>query len=298
MDAASVKELHIESSSRCNARCSSCGRSDFGREVWPSIVIQDLDPARLLEVLDMFPNLTAMQFCGNAGDPIAAKNVIEHMGIAVEKALRNDCMIQIHTNGSLRSRAWWRNLAEVLAPAKHEVLFALDGLEDTHHIYRQGTSFTKVIENAKSFIAAGGTAVWQFIPFKHNQHQILDCLRMSQDLGFRRFLLVKMARVPERTWDVKSRSFIHLSPWDRDRDVNPNRSPYREIKDQVLPEHCFHLQQSSVFLNVDGTISSCCHQGLHRRSSNVTELPDVVSEFSNNPHIICLEKCGSRANIG
>ena len=68
---------------------------------------------------------------------------------------------------------------------------SIDGLEDTHSYYRQGTNWKKIINNAKSFISSGGRAVWQFIPFAHNEHQIKSCIRLSQQLGFKEFKTAK-----------------------------------------------------------------------------------------------------------
>jgi hypothetical protein len=44
-----------------------------------------------------------------------------------------------------------------------------------NNLYRQDTEWHKVIANATAFVAAGGHAIWRFIPFDHNQHQEQDC---------------------------------------------------------------------------------------------------------------------------
>ena len=46
--------------------------------------------------------------------------------------------------------------------------FAIDGLEDTNHIYRRNTDWVKIVQNATAYIAAGGRAEWDFIVFAHN----------------------------------------------------------------------------------------------------------------------------------
>ena len=48
----------------------------------------------------------------------------------------------------------------------------LDGLEDTNHIYRRYTDWSKIERNAKTFLNAGGKGSWVFIVFKHNEHQV------------------------------------------------------------------------------------------------------------------------------
>ena len=130
-----IKWLHVEPSTRCNAWCSSCGRnkSGFGLK---DFVLEDLDPDRLKEVLDKLPNLTTVQLCGNLGDPCASKLIGQQLKIIKER----DLDLQIHTNGSLRSKDWWRSLAKTFGK-KITVWFAIDGLEDTHRIYRQATNW-------------------------------------------------------------------------------------------------------------------------------------------------------------
>ena len=83
------------------------------------------------------------------------------------------------------------------------VWFAIDGLEDTHSKYRQGTDWKKIIGNAKEFIDRGGRAVWQFIPFQHNEHQMRDCMKMSTRMGFESFEFVKNARYPNFILDLR-----------------------------------------------------------------------------------------------
>ena len=64
-----------------------------------------------------------------------------------------------------------KNLASIMRKPD-KVIFAIDGLEDTNHLYRVNTNFNKIMENAKAFINAGGIARWDFIAFAHNEHQI------------------------------------------------------------------------------------------------------------------------------
>ena len=41
-----------------------------------------------------------------------------------------------------------------------------------------------MIENAKAFINAGGKAQWNYLVYKHNEHQIPEARKMSEELGF------------------------------------------------------------------------------------------------------------------
>ena len=198
-----IRWLHVEPTSQCNAHCPACPRNNNGYGLIDGLSIQDLSIENLAKVFDRFSSIDSVQFCGNYGDPIAAKNIIEQIEFVISK---NVSRIQIHTNGSLKTKAWWKNLAKILSTVNESyVEFAIDGLEDTHSIYRQGTDFNKIISNATAFINAGGTAYWQFIPFKHNEHQIKDCIRLSQKLGFKKFNFVKNARYKDVSYHYKTR---------------------------------------------------------------------------------------------
>ena len=180
--------LHVEPTSRCNAWCPGLSRNKFGYGL-TDFVVEDLDPEVLRDTIKKY-NVNSIQMCGNLGDPCAAKNIDEQL-----QTLGNIDRLQIHTNGSLRKTSWWAELAKRFNHLdQFDVWFAIDGIGDTHSYYRQGTNYNKVIDNAQAFIDAGGSAYWQFIPFAHNEHQIQDCIRLSQKMGFKKFEFVKNAR--------------------------------------------------------------------------------------------------------
>ena len=42
-------------------------------------------------------------------------------------------------------------------------------------------------DDMKSFIGAGGAAQWEYLVFKHNQHQVDDAKKLAIELGFKGF---------------------------------------------------------------------------------------------------------------
>jgi MoaA/NifB/PqqE/SkfB family radical SAM enzyme len=107
--------------------------------------------------------------------------------------IKPELELRIHTNGGARNTRWWTDLRQSL-PDNHVVIFALDGLEDTHRLYRIGTTYDTVIRNAKAFIDAGGTAEWVFIKFRHNEHQVEEAQKRATELGFKRFTVKNTIR--------------------------------------------------------------------------------------------------------
>merc|ERR1711991_170093 len=101
--------------------------------------------------------------------------------------------LKYYTNGGYKSKEWWS-------------VFAIDGLADTHHLYRVNTRFERVIENAKAFIEGGGNAQWSFIRFGHNQHQEEQARKLAKEIGFKSFTACNSERFRDKkeikyTWN-------------------------------------------------------------------------------------------------
>ena len=281
-----INWLHVELSSKCNAWCPACPRNENGMGLVPGLVEQDLSVDRYLEVLQQLPNLHAIQLCGNFGDPIAANNILDVIDISKKFAKK----IQIHTNGSLRSTSWWHDFADVLSGVNHDVWFAIDGLAGVHEIYRQGTNYQKVVDNATAFINNGGYATWQFIPYAHNEHQIKDCIKTSQQLGFKKFKLVKLYRDKKTVKHYRTGESFELLPPKEFQHII--RMPRQNTI--VNPTDCMHLSIPSVYLAADGQLSSCCYFALEKKNPTFDTVEELLYNNLNLTQTTCLENCGTK----
>ena len=274
--------LHVELSSRCNAWCPVCRRNKDGYGIADDLIEQDLHTSRLLEVFSQLSNLTTVQLCGNLGDPVIANNFLE----VVDECVQRNFKIQVHTNGSLRNTQWWSQLGIKLQDHAHDIWFGLDGLADVHEVYRQGTSYNKIIENATAFINAGGQATWQFIPYAHNEHQLMDAMRTSQHLGFKKFHVMRLNRPKKLVRHWKTGETFELLP-----------SPklYEHLQKQgagkvVDLNNCMHVSIPSIYLAANGKISTCCYFSEHQAVDNVTELFYNTLDLT---HPQCIKSCGT-----
>lgn len=182
-----IRRLHIELSTRCNSSCPDCPRNLRGVEIFDDVCFPltqlSLDDIKKILPPAFINQLNIILFNGNYGDFITARDgceIIEYL-----KSCKSSLEIQISTNASARPDIW-----ETLGRLGIQVQFRLDGLKDTHHLYRQNTNWDLILSNAKKFISAGGFAVWAMIIFDHNRHQIDACRQLSMDMGFREFFLV------------------------------------------------------------------------------------------------------------
>jgi MoaA/NifB/PqqE/SkfB family radical SAM enzyme len=183
MELADITLLLIELSTYCNAGCPHCARFDSDGNLHPDLTLGHLDIESIQSnlQLDQLVNLKIVRLEGDKGDPIMHPKIEKIIDFFSQAPSSPE--IQIVTNGSIRSPAWWKSLAEKKHP-RLKVTFSIDGLEDTNHLYRVGLNFNKIIDNATSFINAGGNAVWKFLLFRHNEHQLNEVITLSKQLGF------------------------------------------------------------------------------------------------------------------
>jgi len=188
-----ITTVHLEVTERCNASCPQCARNINGGEVNPLLHDAELSLEDVKKILpeEFVKQLNRLYMCGNYGDPISAKDTLE-----IFEYLRscNDKMqLSFHTNASAKTPEWWSKLPAAMG-RRHYVVFSIDGLEDTNHLYRQGTVWKKIMENAEAFIKAGGKARWDFIVFGHNEHQVEEAKALAEKMGFEKFNVKKSNR--------------------------------------------------------------------------------------------------------
>ena len=188
-----IEVVHLEMTEACNASCPMCARNLNGGEVNPHLNNRELSIADIERIfpVDFVQQLKRVYMCGNYGDPAVASDTLE--AFAYFREHNPKINLSMHTNGSMKKPEWWAELAQVIGK-KGYVIFGLDGLEDTNHLYRQGTVWKNIMRNVEAFIAAGGRARWDYIVFAHNEHQVDEAEQLSKDMGFEKFQYKKSAR--------------------------------------------------------------------------------------------------------
>ena len=147
-----IRSVHLEISTRCNAACPLCPRNSAGYDEDLGYPVTDmtLPQAKRIFTPDFVRQLDHILINGNFGDFITAK---DNLDIVQYFILCNpNIKIEISTNASGGRAGLWEQLGKL---KNVEIGFAIDGLEDTHQLYRRNTNWQTVINNAKKFIAAG-----------------------------------------------------------------------------------------------------------------------------------------------
>jgi MoaA/NifB/PqqE/SkfB family radical SAM enzyme len=155
------------------------------------------------------------------------------------------------------------------------VVFSIDGLEDTNHLYRRNVRWSKVIDNAKAFIDAGGNAHWDMLVFEHNKHQVDEAHQLAKDMGFNWF----RAKV--------SRRFNRFP-------VDGISQPINFVDTKVLEGHieCSAMKENSIFVDASGKAYPCCWQGETEHKPNIVQwFYDLSENWSINPDTVCKKTC-------
>jgi len=269
-DISEIEILHLDHTSRCNLMCPQCPRTaNNGSKLNPRLPITDLTLDDYKILLEPFEKEKISLFhCGNFGDVIASPTFDETFEFSLTKAKQ----IKIATNGSARNTTWWTNLAH-RADKKITVEFAIDGLEDTNHLYRVGSNYKKILENATAFINAGGRAHWNFIEFAHNSHQVEQARQLAKDLGFEYFSHKITARFVEYPGPVITRKGVQINDIEKNHNVDSMIQIQKEFDtfdNYALNTKisCKVLQIKQIFVDMNLKLWPCCWLGSPEYSSD------------------------------
>jgi len=181
-----VRAVHLEISTLCNSICPWCPRyNNFSPNLNPNLVEEAYTLKRFKEHFpkEFIKQIDFWTFAGDYGDPCTCPELIPILEYLTE--IRPDSAMQINTNGGMKTTPFWIALGELFEKNHSRyVIFSVDGLEDTNHIYRRNVKWNKVRNNMYCYSQTGATGIWEFLKFKHNEHQLKEAKEMADWLGF------------------------------------------------------------------------------------------------------------------
>ena len=184
-----LRQIHVELTNACNAACPLCVRFyNNSPNIRPDLEVGQITLAKFKKYFppEIIQQCHLMMFCGVHGDPGTARDLLEICEYI--SSIPSACNITMNTNGGMRKPEWWSRLGKLFHDNYWHLTFSIDGLEDTNHLYRRNVNWNSLIANAKAFIDAGGYAKWDYLIFKHNEHQLDQARQLSLELGFKEFI--------------------------------------------------------------------------------------------------------------
>jgi MoaA/NifB/PqqE/SkfB family radical SAM enzyme len=267
-----ITRLQLEITSFCNAECPSCERHNYftdlsnpySRQLNQNyITIQNFKRW----INHDFQNLQRIHFCGNIDEPTLNPDLLEMCEYINLKYPNVE--IWIATNGGTKTEKFWKKLAEY----NTTVVFGIDGLMDTNHIYRKNVNWSKLEKNYRTYINCGGKAIWQFIVFEHNKHQLSQARKLSKSENFYAFNKKYSGRDNSEVIEIKK-----------------THSEKKRIKCKVT--YFNDELEKSFFIDVNGTVWPCCWMGtsLHTQKFYETIGSKFEHVLENNLKYISFEE--------
>ena len=269
-----IKSIHLEVTQNCQANCPMCDRNMNGEGLNPHINLDELslDDCKSIFTKEFIAQLDTMYMCGNLGDPIVAKDTLE-----IFKYFREhnpNMWLSMNTNAGAKNETWWRDLATTIG-RMGAVIFSVDGLRDTNHIYRQGVVWNNVERNMRAFIDAGGRARWDFLIFEHNQHQVDEAEALANEWGCEKFMKKKTGRFITQdskkkeshqavdkkgnaTAELKKPNVKYQNKALTKQDVIINKYGSMDAYYDAAPVICKVKKENSLFITAEGLALPCC----------------------------------------
>lgn len=278
-----IERVHLEISEICNAACPMCARFTAGGK--NLVKYMNNDSISYDQFITIFDKEFIKQnkkwiICGVLGDPCTAKDLIPIIDYIIMHNPQAD--ISVETNGGIRNTLWWKEFGKLSSKIYNlNVTFSIDGLSDTNHIYRRNVQWNKVIENLTAFIKSGGNATWQFIRFKHNEHQVKDAKELAKKLGVKNFKVKETNRFrkiheDEYKYPVRSLGSDSVDYWIYPPDnFQPKTLTNINLNNTTI--HCLAQTRKEIYVSAKGMIYPCCFI-----FSDIQENANIYESFDLN----------------
>ena len=253
-----IKIVHLEVTSKCQASCPMCARNIQGGIENPFMSITEITKDNFVGwfPINFIKQLDRVYLCGNLGDPIIAKDTLEIFEYL--RATNPNIELGMNTNGSARNASWWKELARLNVTVR----FGIDGLAESHMLYRIGTDWQKIISNAVTFIEAGGYAIWDMLVFDHNKDEVDECKKLSDKLGFKEFYSKNTSRFRDESINVldKTGKTTHkLYATNKSKTIAIKVANYAvKSVDEKKTIFCKVKKEKSLYISATGNVVPCC----------------------------------------
>ena len=306
-----LSAIHIELSSKCQAACPACPR--FLRNspnIDPTLIETSITFTNFKKWFpeEVTKNITSWIICGTHGDPFACKDLYEILEYICKNSQGS---VQVNTNGGLRNPAYFTRIGELfnqytIPNVERHIVFSIDGLKTTNHIYRRNVVWEKVWENLMAYVATGALAQWDYLVFGHNLYQVDKARTIAKSHNIR-FTLKNPFGVDQQGMSVLDKNYEldyvieHSTDHGHERWDPASLDWIPEIPEPVKEEgsidcHSFRRDLEEIYINALGQVVPCCFVGNALQgqinSPNVMQIRKIQESIGdqNNLHNYSLQE--------
>jgi len=259
----------------CNLRCPLCptGNDTFGRTQG----VMRFDEYK--QILDKVKPYALVVSLYNHGEPFLNKDIFR----IIEYTAQNNIATNVSSNFNWPAPIDPR---DIVRSGLEYITVSLDGIsQESYGQYRVGGDIEEVLSNMRNLLAARRAlgrktpfVEWQFIVFKHNEHEIERARQLAAEWGVDLIRFVAPAVQPESMEDKNV-----YEKWMPEDPLYLERHPaIAAERGYIYDRKCFYLYRSMA-VHYGGGVTPCCFT--HERQYDFANLlDDTIEEIWNNPH--------------
>lgn len=250
--------IRVDPSGACNLRCPLCptGTGEIDRP--HGMLTTTLFDRVLREVGDS----AIVAHLWVWGEPLLNRHIADLVQMATARGIATE--ISTHLSLPLTDA----QIDALIGAGLTWLIVSADGVtSETYGVYRRGGDLDLVVQNIRRFAERKRAlrsrtpfVEWQFVPFRHNQHEMAQLPAVARAAGADgvRFKPARLDKVHNLTFDGEVPDELRVE-W------MPTRATLSHTLDRgaesFLPFHCTFLW-NSVTVHPDGRIAPCCETAL------------------------------------
>jgi radical SAM protein with 4Fe4S-binding SPASM domain len=240
--------LTIDPTNFCTLRCPFCPTGQHRNSRTKAMLSLQAFNNVLSE---LGPYLIHIDFC-NWGEPLLNKDIYKMIKFA--KEFNIDTKVDSNFNYFNEKDA-----QDMVLSGLDRLIVSIDGAsQETYSKYRVGGDFRKVMSNLKLLIEkrkqlnrTNPYISWQFLVFRHNEHEIEEARKMAADLGIDSIGFTK-AFIGDKDWIPLNEEYSHY----KKEEIKDNESTSGHFKS--CEEKFCNWPWEAIAINPEGSVSACC----------------------------------------
>lgn len=252
--------VSIEPTTACNLRCPHCpsGLKQFSR---PTGRLSFRNFEEIQQAIQSHVGYFTLYF---QGEPYINADFLKMVNLASAQGIYTATSTNAHFLTA-------NNAVETVKSGLKRIVISIDGSsQDTYEHYRIDGSLAKVLEGTQNLVAAKEklkakypVVLWQFIVFKHNEHQLNEVKKLAQQYKVDK-LAIKTAQIYDyenaQDWLPQNEALSRYAK--KDNEV--------KIKNKLL-NHCWRLWSGCVITWDTRVVPCCFDKDAEYNMGNLTE---------------------------